>query len=257
MKINKSAARAIDILYLLASSSKPMTQLEISQALEIPKSSTYELIYTMLDKEILEFDNQDLKTFRLGVKAVEIGINALEMNDFHQISRPLLEELSAQTGETVFLAVEDNGQIIYLDKVEIKTSIITGATVGKRRPLVSTGIGKALLAAYAMPQVKEVWERSEHIAYTPQTIVEYDALIEDLKQTRKRGYAIDNREMEDEIFCVAAPIFGREERPIASISIAVLYLRMNEERTEKFGRMIHDVALKISKRLGSRRNELF
>ena len=245
------------MLSLLAKSTKPLTQLEISQALGWPKSSTYELIYTLLEKGIVEFANEDCKTFRLGLKVFEIGMSVLEKSDLPKIARPFLEQLSANAGETVFMAVEDKGAIVYLDRVEENTSITTTVGLGTRRPMHCTGLGKALLATYPASRVKEVWDLTDRIAYTANTIREYDVLARELEKTRARGYAIDNREMEDEIFCVAAPVYGRSDKAVGAISIAAIYLRMDEKKTELFGRMITETALAISKRLGFRRDKLY
>lgn len=257
LKSNKSAARTIDILSLLAKSQKPLTQLEISQALGWPKSSTYELIYTLLEKEILEFDNEDLKTFRLGIKVFEIGMAALEKTDLPKIARPFLEELSAKTDETVFLAVENKGAIVYLDRVEENSSITTSAGLGMRRPMYCTGLGKALLATYPPERVRAIWDTGDHRIYTENTISSFADLAEALAETRRRGYALDNREMEDEIFCVAAPIYGRAGKAVGAISIASIYLKMNQQKTELFGTLIVDAALAISRRLGYRSDRLY
>lgn len=222
-----------------------------------PKSSTYELIHTLLGKEILEFDNEDLKTFRLGIKVFEIGMSVLEKTDLPKIARPYLEDLSADTDETVFLAVENSGDIVYLDRVEENSSITTSAGLGMRRPMYCTGLGKALLATYPPSKVEEIWGKGDHPVFTRNTIRRYDELVQALDQTRQQGYAIDNREMEDEIFCVAAPVYGRSDKAVGAISIAGIYLKMHPKKTELFGKKIVDTALAISKRLGYRRDRLY
>lgn len=243
---------------LLAASPKSLTQLEIGQALNIPKSSTYELIYTLLETGMVEFDSKELKTFRLGLKIFELGMSVLEKIDFHKMSRSFLEELSMKTGETVFMAVEEKGNIVYLDRIEKNSSITTSAGLGMRRPMYCTGLGKALLASYPVERVQEIWNKNtSKTAYTQTTIIDLDKLLDDLRETRERGYAIDNREMEDEIFCVAAPIYGRTEKPIAAISVASLYLKMDKDKIQFFGEMITEAALDISRRLGFRRSRLF
>ncbi|HWR45688.1 IclR family transcriptional regulator [Sporomusa sp.] len=258
LKVNKSASRTVDILNLLAKSTKPLTQIEISEALALPKSSTYELIYTLLKKGVLEFDNEDLKTFKLSLKVFEIGMTILEKTDFYGISRPFLEDLSAKTGETVFLAIENNGMIVYVDREEKNSSITTVPGAGTRRPMYSTGLGKALLATYSDQRVKEIWEMTgKTTKYTKNTICNYNDLIKDLRQTRERGYAIDNREMEDEIFCVAAPIYGRAEKAVGVLSVASIYLKMDVKRVELFGKMTMETALAISKRIGFRKDSIY
>jgi DNA-binding IclR family transcriptional regulator len=63
--------------------------------------------------------------------------------------------------------------------------------------------------------------------------------------------------MEDEIFCVAAPILDRAEKPVAAISIASIYLKMDEQKIDLWGNWIAEAALAISRRLGFSRNQLF
>lgn len=257
MKLNKSAARSVEILNLLAKSKKPLTQLEVSQMLDLPKSSTYELLYTLMDKGMLEFDNEDLKTFKLSLKLFELGMTVLEKADLTTMARPVLEDLSSKMGETVFLAVENKGDIVYLDRVEESSSITTSAGLGLRRPMYCTGLGKALLATYPANRVEEIWNRADHKVYTKNTIREYNDLVADIQQTQRRGYAIDNREVEDEIFCVAAPIYGRTDNAVGAISIATIYFKINKNRIEMLGKEIMKSALDISKRLGFRRNTLY
>lgn len=129
MKLNRTAARVIDIIQLLATSNKPLTQLEISKSLDIPKSSTFDLIYTLLQKKIVEFDNEEFKTFKLGIQLFEIGTSILSKIDFMDIARKYLEEISNKTGKTVFLAMESEGQIVYLQRVENNPFIIGAANV--------------------------------------------------------------------------------------------------------------------------------
>jgi len=224
----------------------------------MPKSSTYELVYTLMEKGILEFDNKDLRTFRLGIKIFEMGMTVLDKVDFHKIARSFLEELSVKTGERIFMAVEDKGSIIYIDRIETHTTLANTAGIGMRGPMNCSGLGKALLATYSIERVKEVWKmRDNKTNYTNNTIRKYNDLIKDLQLTRERGYAIDNREREDDIFCVAAPIYDLTDKAVCAISISSIYLKMDKERTEMFGKMIRDTALDISKILGYRRNEIY
>jgi len=258
LKLNKSASRSIDILNLLAKSTKPLTQLEVSQSLDLPKSSTYELLYTLLEKGILEFDNKDLKTFKLSLKIFEIGMTVLENSELPRIARPILESLSSKIGETIFLAVENMDEIVYLDRVEECSSITSSVGLGIRRPMYCTGLGKALLATYSAKRVKAIWDNVDtKIIYTKNTLHQYDDLIAELQETRIRGYAIDNREMEDKIFCVAAPIYGRADTAVGAISIAIIYLKADKKKTEFLGKEIMNSALAISKRLGFRRDTIY
>lgn len=259
MKLNKSASRAVDILTLLAQSSRPLTQLDISNELQIPKSSTFDLIYTLMEKGVIEFDNKDLKTFKLSMKLFEIGTTVLKKADLYEVSKPLIEALSEELRETIFLGIENRGEVVYLNRVErAVSSISTIAGIGMRRPVHCTGLGKAILATYPKDRVVRIWnmaDRSE--PYTANTILSCEKLLQDLEETRKRGYAIDNREREDEIFCVAVPIYGIGPTAVAAISVAALYLKMDESRIAEYSGKLIQTALTISRRLGYTKQYLY
>jgi DNA-binding IclR family transcriptional regulator len=259
MKTNKAVARAIDIINLIAESKDSLTITEISQSLSLPKSSTFELLYTLNDKGYLEIADKKLKTFKLGVRLFQNGITYLEKTDLRKEAHPLLEDMMLQSGETTFLATESNGKVIYLDKVERMSSIKTSSTLGSMNPMHCTGVGKALLAAYSDEKAREILCLVPLYPKTPYTITDLDSLLDELKQIRRRGYAIDDRESEVEVYCVAAPIYDSSRQPIAAISIAGLASRMadSQQRVDELGRLVINTALMVSKRLGYREDQLF
>ncbi len=257
MKTNKSAARTIEILELLAASAKPLTQTEISKSLDMPKTSTFELLYTLLDKGILEFENEEMKTFKLSIKTFEIGASVIRKINLRKVAHPLMDELSRETRETVFLGIEDKGDIIYFERVDYGDAFAATVGLGTRRPTYCTALGKALLASYPLEKLDKMFGSSTLEPKTAYTITSYSGLLGELEKTRNRGYALDDREVEDEIFCVAAPIFDWSDKAVAAISIGSLCVRMNEERIANFGKLIQKTALEISRRLGFSGNKLY
>jgi len=259
MKENKAVSRAVDIITVIAEQPDSMTITEISRRLGLPKSTTFELLQTLNGKGYVEVDNYKLKTYKLGIRLFQAGITYLEKTDLRTAARPLLEAMMIKSGETAFLVTASNGKVVYLDKVESTSSVKTSSTLGSMNPMHCTGVGKALLAAYPDSQVCEILESMPLNTKTPYTITDFTVLQEDLKNTRTRGFAIDNRESELEVFCVAAPVYDSMSRAIAAISIAGLATRMleNTGRVNALGILVADTALAISKRLGFRGPKLF
>lgn len=259
MKTNRSVARALEVLELIGSRREPLTITEIAKMLDIPKSTAFELIHTLVEKGYLETDNQKQKTFKLGLKAFQTGIAYLEKTDFFREIRPLLETLMSATKETVFLVQESNGRVVYIDKVEGTASVKTSSVLGSTNPMHCTGVGKALLAAYGDDKIRQIVERTGLSAKTQHSITDRDRLAVEMTATRRRGYAIDDRESELEIFCVAAPIYDKDGNPVAGISIASPASRMvgNQDRITEFGRLVGETALAASRRLGFRGGRLF
>lgn len=259
-RLNKSASRAIQLLEFLSGCEKAPTQQQISEYLHLPKSSTYELVYTLMDTGVVEYDNEDLKTFRLGIKVFEIGMSVLQRSGFHQIARPLLEKLSGETNEVVFLATENEGEVVYLDRVEKERNLARFAnTVGSRGPMYCTGLGKALLASYPADKVNEIWQKylPQHQAYTDRTHTSLSSLHSDLQQIRLRGYAIDNAERADITYCVAAPVYDYSGQAVCAISISCMLPAMKSGDSEHYGSRINATALEISRQLGYRGKKLY
>jgi DNA-binding IclR family transcriptional regulator len=257
--MNRSAARAIDIIDLVAESKESMTITEISKILDMPKSTAFDLVYTLVNKGYLEATDSKNKTFGLGLRLFQAGARYLEKTNFYDIAHPVLEEIMRKTNETVFLALENNGRLVYLDKVETTSSVRTYCQIGSNHPMYHAGLGKAILAAFSEEQVREIIKEEDLIAKTQYTITTLDGLFKELDETRKRGYAIDNREGEIEVFCVAAPIYNAMGKAFAGISIASMVSRMEADpgRVERFGKLIAENAFSISKRIGFRGDTLY
>lgn len=87
---------------------------------------------------------------------------------------------------------------------------------------------------------------------TSKTFTEAEQFLEELAQTRDRGFAIDDEENELGVRCVAAPIFDHAERPVAAVSVSGPLLRFSMPELPRYGETINEVALAISHSLGYR-----
>ena len=257
MPMNKSAARAIDVLELLASSSRALTLTDICQQLALPKSSAFELVNTLLERGAIEYDREELKTFRLGLKVFQIGMSVVGKMDLYREAHRTIEQLSQKTGETTYLAVEKEGQVVYLDKVEADLPIRSSCAIGSTRHMHLTGLGKALLATHTDDEVRAIVGEGELLTYTPWSIATLDRLLEDMKDTRERGYAIDDREGMEYVRCVAAPIRDYGGKAVAAISVAMLDSRLPDERIPEVSEIVIEAALDVSRRLGFSGKKLY
>jgi DNA-binding IclR family transcriptional regulator len=254
--MNKTSARTVDILEFISQSSDAVTIAQISKELGIPKSSVFDIVHTLVRKRFLD-TNEITKTFQLGFKCFAVGNAFTNKSDLQSLSRPALQRISNETHETVFLAVENNGMIVYLDKVEGQSPIRTSCVIGERNYLHLTGLGKAILATYSDIRVKEITGGGDLITRTRTTHRHYDDLLEDLSNIRERGYSIDNGEGIDNLYCIAAPIVDKDNKTVAAISIATLYSKMSDEKIKYFSSLIMNEAMNVSRSLGFTSNDLY
>lgn len=250
IKLNKSAARTIDLLLLLASSEQYLTLNNICEMMQLPKSSSFELLQTLVYKGIIEVKDIDKKTYGLSMLAFEIGSAVITNMGVADAARPFIQELNRQTGSTVFLGVEDKGKIVYIDKAENHSTMKPTAKLGSRRYLHTTGLGKALLHAYDDHKIVHLLGDEPYASKTPLSHTNQIEVLQDAHKTRERGYAIDDREDNLDMYCISSAIYNHENEPIASFSVASLYSGMTEDKEQLIAKLVKETALQISRKLG-------
>lgn len=215
----RSVDRALSILTTLGDG-KTRTLTELSEDIDINTSTTFRLLATLGQYKFVERDDETGK-YRLGIACLELARAYQAGDTIRRAALPELLSLRDLTRETVHLAVLDDMEIVYLEKLEGLYAIgIMSSRVGNRAPAYCTGVGKALLA-HVDPQVVQDYFQAHGLRrYTDTTIDGIGALAEQLELVRRRGYAFDHGEHESDVRCVAAPIFDRRGRAVAAISVS-------------------------------------
>ncbi|MHB1653989.1 MAG: IclR family transcriptional regulator [Desulfitobacteriaceae bacterium] len=243
----KSAARVMDVLDILQVHPQGLSLQELSDRLNIPKSSMHELLSTMLERKYLI--QSEMKRYTLGFKVIELGLASLDSVNVYQIAKQHMAILVAKIEETVFLAVPSDDEIVYVNKLDCSRSIRTNTILGCRKPMHCTALGKSLLAYSPMSEVERVVHKKGLLAHTTRTITDYNTLILELQKVRQNGIAYDNQEIEEGLSCIAAPIFDYGGRVIAAISVAGPTERI-EQRKEEISSLMRDHAEQISAEMG-------
>ena len=250
MKLNRTVKRAIDIMKLIKDTGDELTIKEISRLMDIPITSTFDIVHTLCEEKFLEYSRPNSKTYSIGIRAFEVGSSYRLHKNIIEIIHPYVEKLMRMSHATSFFAIVDNAEIIYLDKVEAETSIRTSAELGSRKNLCATGLGKAIMMYYPEEKIRTIFSSRKLAAFTEFTILNVDQFLSELKIARDRGYAIDNRENDLNIFCIAHAILNSYGTPIGSISIATLYSLVNDSYIKQYGEIIRKYAMEISKKIG-------
>lgn len=242
--------RAIRILTLL-SDGKARTTQEISEDIELAASTTFRLLSTLVFYNYVRRDDQS-GLYGLGLACLELAHAYQASNDIRRVALPELEALRDDLKETVHLVVMDRMQVVYLEKLPGLHAVgIMSSRVGARSPSYCTGVGKALLAYQDPEDVRRYFSTHEMRHYTETTITDIELLIEHLQTIRKAGYGFDFGEHENEVRCVAVPIFDIRGRAVAALSVSGPAARMDpvEDNRELIERA-RQTALNISRKLG-------
>lgn len=242
--------RAIRILSLL-SDGKPRTLAEISESINLNTSTTFRMLSTLVYYRYVR-RNEKTGPYQLGLACLELAQGYIYSDDLRQIALAELEALRDETKETVHLVVLDQMQVVYLEKIPGLHAIgLMSSRVGLRSPAYCTGVGKALLAYQKDDHIREYYRSHGLPRFTNTTITDLETLMQHLDQIRRQGYAVDKGEHEDEVRCVAAPIFDISGKVVAAISISGPAQRMDPigENVRLIERA-KDTAARISSQLG-------
>jgi DNA-binding IclR family transcriptional regulator len=192
--------------------------------------------------------------YSLGMAAFEIGNAFLRQMDFIKISKPVMADLALKVQETVHLAVLSDTEIVYVDKVDSPRTLGVMSKIGQRAPLYCTGLGKVLLAFQPEDVLSRIIDKISFTSYTPKTIPSKDKLIEELNEIRKRGYALDEREFEEDVECIAAPIRNHLGDAIAGLSISGPLRKISTPLERQFVSQVMNAAALVSSKMGYMKN---
>jgi len=248
MKINRTTHRSVEICKLISKHPDGMTLEEICESMKLPKTSAYDIVVTLVNTGMLETTKNTKIYYHIGLTAFRIGMNYTNHRDFAEMFEPVLRPFSKELGKTVFYGIRDKNHIVYISKYEPENPIITTATVGSRNPMYCTSLGKAILAYTDDEERKKVYEATNFVKNTDYTITDTQTLNNNLVYTRERGYALDEREIEDHMECVGAPVFDQNGMVIGAISASSLY--KPSEDYDVLGIRVEENEKELSKMLG-------
>jgi DNA-binding IclR family transcriptional regulator len=246
----RSAERVAAVLDLLRRSPQPLRHVDVATAIELPKSSTSNLLDTLVDVGLVR---QDDRGYSLGVTLIELGAAAAERLDIRRIARPALRQLSELGIGTSNLAILQAHDVLYIEKVNNPDHVIQIATrVGATVPAHTTALGKVLVAALP-PHERERWLR-EHsfVPATKHTITSPAEFQRALEFAASNGYALDDEEQNLRIVCVAAPVRDHTGTTVAAISLTCLSVDVAGERAAQIEAVIRG-AEQVSELLGASR----
>jgi DNA-binding IclR family transcriptional regulator len=205
---------------IVAHQERGLAYSEVVAETQLPKATAHRVLKSLAGMGYLRFDAEAGRYFG-DLKLAALGSAVTSHFDLKRYVRAHLLQLQANTKHTCNLGVLSGDAGVYLDKLEGSEAfgIKLYSEIGKRFPLHCTAMGKVLLAGMQPAERRKVVaQRLE--AFTPHTITDPARLDRELREVRRRGYALDQQEITRGIMCVAAPVRHREGQTVAAISVA-------------------------------------
>lgn len=226
---HRPTLRVLGVLERLAASEEGETLTQLSQALDVPKSSLFPVIHTLEERRYL---HQDTMTGRyvVGPSAYALGASLSTGRGMAPVVQ-IMEALVARCQETCQLAILDQENVFYVEKVESNQTIRTITHVGDRRPANATALGKALLSGLKEEEIRALYPAGLP-RLTDHTVTDMDVLLAQLEPVRNGGFALEEGESTAELTCCALPLRQQDGRVFAAISVATPLFRATEEKQE-------------------------
>lgn len=241
----RSVTRVCDILDLLQNAPDGASLAEVARVTGLPRSSAFRYMASLRYRRYVE-RIPDTENFRLGPAFLPFRSRHLEL--FAEQARPHLEQLRDRFQETINLGVLNGHRVTYLDIVESPKSMRLAARRGDRDQIHSTALGKAIAAHLPEDQVAAILAAEGMPKLTARTISDPQAYMRELQAVREQGYALDDRENEEDGRCVAVPILGY--RLPTAISLSAPHSRFPKESVEDSAAVLVAAAQQIVAEVG-------
>ena len=244
----QSVDRAISVLEILARRGEAGVS-EVAAEIAVHKSTAFRLLASLEGRGLVE-QSDDRGKYRLGFGIVRLAGAVSARMDVTRHGRGICERLAGQLGETVNLAIAQEGHAINLDQVRGPSAVTAHNWVGQLTPLHATSSGKVLLAWRDPAAVAQLLAASPCERFTPATITSVQELQAELARVRHAGYALTVEEYEVGLNAMAAPVREHGGQVVAAVSASGPAYRFTPDRMQELAPLLVAGAREISHRLG-------
>ena len=242
--------RGLNLLKLLATE-RGASLSDLAMQAGVPASTAHRLLTTLQGHRCAEFDETN-QHWMIGVEAYRIGSGFLNRINLVEAAQPIMQALVRETGETANLAIVDEGEVVFVRQIESPNPIRAFFRPGTRSQMHASGAGKALLAQRPQAEVEDILQKRGLQRFTDKTITKPADLFSELERIHQRGWSFDDEERYVGMSCVAAPVFGPTEQPIAAISVSGPSTRFSEQSVADFSVIVRNSAKELTRSLGGK-----
>jgi DNA-binding IclR family transcriptional regulator len=247
----KSLVKALRILDVLAERPGGFGITELSEELQIGKSTVHRLLAT-LKEEGYVLTHPGGSRYILGGRVARLGQQFSDPYQLVTFGEPTVRRLAREYNETVNLAVLDRTEMVYIAGEESRETLRNHVLLGSRAPAHATALGKVCLSTLAPEEVRRRYKGVKLPAQGPNTIKTLSGLLEELSAVREAGFAYEDEESGPGIFCIAVPVRLFAGGPVAALSFAMPRPRITPARRLTMRNALLQASEHLSNQLGYR-----
>lgn len=242
--------RGLRVLEILGAADQPMSISDIGRAMDLSRSSTFRLIYTLNQMGFLK-DGDQKNTYTLGARVLNLGFSYLNQQPITSIARSYLSALRDETGVSAHLSVLEGYDVLYLGSHQGRTGFVSSMVTGTRTQAYASAIGWCLLGAMSDEELKALCDGVEMAPFTENTPTDYATLRKRVQETRDRGYVFSQGFRDPGGSSVAVPVRDSTGQVVACVNISGPDSGFDFDRIDSFYvPETKTAALQISRELG-------
>jgi DNA-binding IclR family transcriptional regulator len=246
----KSVAKVLDILEHLGAARGPVSVSDVARATGLNVSTAFRQLQTLVSRGFVEQDGSH-RGYVMGPRLYQLASAYLKGSDLAVLARPHLEALRDAVGETAYLVILRQHEIVQLGKADGQHVVSASIRTAQREPAYCTATGKVLLSGLPDEALARYLDAIEPTAYTPNTITERAALEREIATVRKQGYGLDVEEYAENLCCISVPVRDPSDGTIvAAMSIAMPKLRFKRSQVPHWRRLLEERAALLSPQVG-------
>ena len=210
-------ARGLEVIRAFSRLKPRMTLSEVATATDLSRATARRLLLTLEREGYVQSDG---KLFSLRPKVLELGLSALSSLDIWEIAQPIMNNLSERIQESVFAAVMDGYEVVYVARAASFNRMISiGIHIGSRAPVHCVSTGRVLLAALPDTELEKYFDTADLAPVTPYTQTSKMKLRDAIEQTRRQGWSLVDQELEVGLRSLSVPIRNRFGTTIAARNV--------------------------------------
>lgn len=235
-------ANACSIMKLLSDHDNGLTAVQIENELDLPRTTVFRILKTLCHEGMAKKID---RLYFAGNNLIDIGLKLVSTNKLRIRAMPVLYELSRVTGFSAHLAVPSGYNSLILEVCDSPRPLRVASRQGTLASLNCSSTGKIFLAHLFMDKIEEIYEKVGFEARTRFTIVEVEAMKEELKRIIARGYSVDDKEFAEEVRCLAAPIYDYHGSAIAAIGITAPSSMFSQDMIPTIAKEVKDAGRRL------------
>ncbi|GAB3628966.1 IclR family transcriptional regulator [Pandoraea terrae] len=216
----QSLAKGFRVLEAFTAQEPELTMAEVGRRAGVDNATAFRFLNTLADIGYVE-RVPGSRLFRLSLKVLDLGFNAIAHSDLRSRARPILRGLVGEINEAASVAVLDGGNVMYAERIQAGlTRLGVDIRIGSSVPAYSSAVGHAILAWLPVEAQKRVLSMTPRKSLTGTTLTDLDALMARLVQVKAVGYALSDQETVAGLYAIAAPVLDIDGMPMAALSVA-------------------------------------